>query len=67
MVDSIRMLIVGTGGMALKHIEAYAEMDSVIVVGGVDKDDKKLQEFCNSHDIENRFTSVEEALSMNPP
>lgn len=63
MVDSIRMLIVGTGGMALKHIEAYAEMDSVIVVGGVDKDDKKLQEFCNSHDIENRFTSVEEALT----
>ena len=58
----VRVLIVGTGGMANQHAEAYAEMPDVQVVAGVDSDPVRLSGFCEKHGIEHSFGSVDEAI-----
>ena len=59
----IRVLIVGTGGMANDHAKAYAKMGGVSLVAGVDTDPDRLADFCAKHDIPNDFASVEEAIA----
>jgi predicted dehydrogenase len=59
---TIRVLIVGTGGMANAHAEAYLGMGNVRIVGGVDTNKQRLQEFNARHGIAQGFDSVEEAL-----
>lgn len=58
----IRLLIVGTGGMAANHAGKFAEIPGVTVVAGVDTRPEQLHAFCNQHGIEHRFTSLEAAL-----
>jgi len=58
----IRMLIVGTGGMARAHAQAYAEMEGVELVAGVDVNPARVAEFNAEYGIEHGFASVEEAL-----
>ncbi len=58
----IRILIVGTGGMAEAHARAYAEMDGVELVAGVDVSPTRLAEFNALFGIEHGFSSVDEAL-----
>ncbi|SFS19306.1 Gfo/Idh/MocA family protein [Yoonia litorea] len=58
----IRLLIVGTGGMARAHAEAYQEMEGVTVVGSVDINAEALASFNKDFGIENGFSSVEDAL-----
>lgn len=59
----IRVLIVGTGGMARTHVEAYQAMDGVEVVGGVDPRDQQRAEFLDKHGIPHGFASIEEAIA----
>lgn len=59
----IRVLIVGTGGMANAHAEAYADMDGVTLVGGVDLNRENLLAFNARFGIEKAFDSVEDALA----
>ena len=42
-MTDIRVLIVGTGGMANAHAEAYAELPGVSVVAGVDTNPERLE------------------------
>ncbi|MBI1417275.1 MAG: gfo/Idh/MocA family oxidoreductase [Limimaricola sp.] len=58
----VRILIVGTGGMAKAHVEAYKAIDGVTVVAGVDTDAARLGVFNAEHGIPHAFASVEEAL-----
>ena len=58
----IRVLIVGTGGMANAHAEAYAAMDGVELVGGVDRNPDNLHAFNAKHGITHAFDSVVDAL-----
>lgn len=60
---AIRLLIIGTGGMAHNHAEAFAKMDGVELVAGVDTWSDKLTAFCERHGIAQGFASVEEALA----
>ena len=60
---SLRVLIVGTGGMANAHAEAFAAIEGVEVVGGVDTSPERLAAFCDKHQIPNRFASLDEALA----
>lgn len=62
-MTEIRVLIVGTGGMANQHVEAYAEMPNVQVVAGVDTDPVRLSRFCEKYGIEHGFGSVDEAIA----
>ncbi|MBQ2261881.1 MAG: Gfo/Idh/MocA family oxidoreductase [Loktanella sp.] len=58
-----RVLIVGTGGMARAHVEAYRTIPDVQIVGGVDTNADNLAAFCGQLDIPRGFASVEQALA----
>lgn len=62
-MSGIRVLIVGTGGMANAHAEAYARMEGVEVVAGVDNHPGRLAEFQAKHGATHGFASVEEAIA----
>jgi predicted dehydrogenase len=62
-MSTIRLLILGTGGMAKAHVEAYQKIANVEVVAGVDVNAGALEAFCDKHNIEHRFTSLEQALA----
>ena len=59
----IRLLILGTGGMAANHAEKFAEIEGVELVGGVDTRPAQLAVFCDKFGIANRFGSLDEALA----
>lgn len=58
----MRILILGTGGMASSHAKFFTKIDGVELVGGVDVDMKKAEEFCAKYNIERAFTSLDTAL-----
>ena len=60
--ETVRVLIVGTGGMANAHAEAYAAMEGVELVGGVDRNPENLHSFNARHGITHAFDSVIDAL-----
>lgn len=57
----VRVLILGTGGMAANHVEAFAPIPAVTLAAGVDTRPGPLAEFCDRFGIDARFTSLEEA------
>jgi len=59
----IRLLIVGTGGMANTHALAYKKIPGVDIVAGVDVRAEQLAAFNEKHGIPNAFASVEEAIA----
>ena len=59
---AVRLLIVGTGGMANTHAENFAAIEGVELVGGVDTRPDQLAAFTGRHGIEKGFGSVEAAL-----
>jgi predicted dehydrogenase len=62
-VSDIRILVVGTGGMAKAHVEAYQAIPGVKVVAGVDTNKERLDAFRAKHGIANGFASVAEAVA----
>ncbi len=62
-MSDIRILIVGTGGMAKAHVEAYQAIPGVKVVAGVDTNKERLDAFRAKHGIEHGFASVAEAVA----
>jgi predicted dehydrogenase len=59
----MRLLILGTGGMANNHAEHFAKIEGVELVGGVDVDPVRLEAFNAKHHIANGFPSLEAALN----
>lgn len=59
----VRLLILGTGGMAGNHATAFAGIPGVSLVGGVDTRPEQLAEFCYQHAIPTAFASLDEALA----
>ena len=59
----VRVLILGTGGMANSHAEAYAAIPGVSLVAGIDTNADRLAAFNAKHGIENGFASVADALA----
>ncbi len=62
-MSDLRILIVGTGGMAKAHVEAYQAIPGVTVVAGVDTNAERLAAFCGKFGIGRGFASVGEALA----
>ncbi|RFB80875.1 Gfo/Idh/MocA family protein [Methylovirgula sp. 4M-Z18] len=58
----MRLLILGTGGMADQHAKHFAAIDGVSLVGGVDTNAARLKEFCATHKIAKTFASLDAAL-----
>jgi predicted dehydrogenase len=60
---TIRLLIVGTGGMASNHAMEFAKIDGVEIVAGVDTRAAQLAAFQAKHNIPHGFASVDEAIA----
>lgn len=58
----VRLLIVGTGGMAKNHAEGFSAIPGVSVVGGVDTRPAQLAAFQEAHGIPHGFASIDDAL-----
>ena len=63
MTMPVRILILGTGGMAANHARAFAAIPDVTLVAGVDTQPEQLATFCAAHAIGQGFASVEAALA----
>jgi len=58
----MRLLILGTGGMANQHAKHFAAIEGVTLVGGVDVDPKRVEAFNATHNIPRGFGSLDAAL-----
>ena len=63
MMTPIRLLVLGTGGMANTHAMNFATIADVQLVAAVDVDLAKVRAFAVRHDIPNTFTSLDEAIA----
>ncbi len=59
----VRLLIVGTGGMAKQHAASFAAIPGVTLAAGIDTSPERLKAFQETHGIPLGFASVEEALA----
>lgn len=59
----VRILILGTGGMARNHAEAFAAIPGVTLVAGIDTRAEQLAAFQKAHNIPHGFASVQEAIA----
>ncbi|MES2968218.1 MAG: Gfo/Idh/MocA family oxidoreductase [Pseudomonadota bacterium] len=59
----IRLAILGTGGMADHHAASFAAIPGVRLVAGIDTRPDQLTAFCDKHQIEHRFSSLDAALA----
>ena len=59
----MRLLILGTGGMANSHAKAFADIGGVDLVAAVDVDPARAGAFAETHGIANIFTSLDEAIA----
>lgn len=59
----MRLLILGTGGMANQHAKHFAAIDGVTLVGGVDVDPARVAAFGQVHNIPRGFGSLDAALA----
>jgi len=58
----VRVLILGTGGMANNHVAAFLAIEGVSVVAGIDTRPEQLAAFRDKHKIARGFDSVDGAL-----
>lgn len=61
-MEPVRLLVLGTGGMADRHAMNFSTIPGVKLVGAVDIDLAKVRAFAVRHGIANSFTSLEEAI-----
>lgn len=59
----MRLLILGTGGIANTHAQAFAEIPGVDVAGCADVDPARAEAFAAEHGIPQTWTSLTEALA----
>lgn len=60
---AVRLLVLGTGGMAASHADAFAQIDAVEMVAAVDLDPVRLAAFADRYHIANRFATLDEAIA----
>lgn len=59
----MRLLILGTGGMANNHATYFAQIPGVELVAAVDVDDVVVRGFALRHNIPLSFTSLDDAIA----
>jgi predicted dehydrogenase len=59
----MRLLLLGTGGMARLHVKGFRDVEGVEIVGAVDTDPNRLATFQETHGIPNGFPSLDAALA----
>jgi predicted dehydrogenase len=61
-MQPVRLLVIGTGGMAANHVAAFAAIPGVSVVAGIDTRPEQLAAFTAKHGIPHGFATVDAAL-----
>lgn len=61
-MQPVRLLILGTGGMAKTHAENFAAIPGVTLVAGIDTRAEQLATFQATHTIPHGFPSVQDAI-----
>ena len=59
----MRLVILGTGGMAASHALAFAKIRGVKLVAGVDVDRQRAEAFTQRFNFPRAFTSLDEAIA----
>ena len=59
---TVRLAIIGTGGMAARHARMFGEIRGCKLVAACDVDAERVQTFAITHGIPQPFTSVDELL-----
>jgi predicted dehydrogenase len=62
-MQPVRLLILGTGGMAKHHAEHFAAIPGVTLVAGIDTRADGLAAFQQTHNIPHGFASVQDAIA----
>ncbi len=63
--SSVRLAIIGTGGMAKRHAECYKQIPGCTLVAAVDVSSERVTAFAATHGIANTFASVDALLAWN--
>ena len=63
MAAPVRILILGTGGMAANHADSFKAIEGVTLVGGIDTRPAQLHDFSDRFGIAGRFASIDEAIA----
>jgi predicted dehydrogenase len=58
----VRLLILGTGGMARGHADAFVAIEEVEILAAVDTDPHRLADFCKTYGVSKSFTNLDEAI-----
>ena len=59
----VRILLLGTGAMAERHVHFFGEIEDCRIVAGVDIAEERLKNFCGKHNIPKYFTDLDEAIA----
>jgi predicted dehydrogenase len=62
-MPKLRVLILGTGGMARQHVMLLREDSRVEITGAADVDLGRAKTFAGTHGIENAFGTLEDAIA----
>ena len=62
-MPNLRVLILGTGGMARQHVMLLREDSRVEITGAADVDLGRAKTFAGTHGIENAFGTLEDAIA----
>ena len=63
MVQPVRLLILGTGGMANNHATSFGAIEGVSLVAGIDTKADLLAKFQDRHHIAKGFASIDDAIA----
>jgi predicted dehydrogenase len=59
----VRVLLLGTGAMAERHVHFFNQVAGCTIVAGVDISEERLKAFCAEHKIPKYFTDLDEAIA----
>jgi len=59
----VRVLLLGTGSMAERHVHFFNKVEGCQVVAGVDIAEDRLKTFCKEHNIPRAFTDLDAAIA----
>jgi predicted dehydrogenase len=59
----IRILLLGTGAMAERHVHFFGQAPGASIVAGVDVAESRVKVFCKEHGIPKTFTDLDQAIA----
>ena len=61
-MKEVNLALIGTGVIAISHVQRYKDIPGAKVIAACDINEKKLNAFCDKYNIPNRYTDYREML-----